>query len=75
MSLQNRPGNPDIIFPPNNAGRQAIPVSRPRVGQPPRPGFERGPLIDTWAESPISGTYVLGSINGVVQWIQAESCD
>lgn len=75
MSLQNRPGNPDMKYPPNNEGRQAIPISRPRVGSPARPGQEPGPLIDTWGEAPASGTHVLGAINGTIQWIATEACD
>lgn len=66
MSLQNRPGNPDIKYPPNN--QQAIPFSRPGVG------YQGSPLIDSWAEAPGNGTYVLASINGVIQWIVTEEC-
>lgn len=75
MSLQNLPVNPDMKFPPNNEGRQAIPISRPRVGSPPRPGGTPGPLIDTWGEAPSGGTHVLGAINGVIQWIATEECE
>ena len=67
--IQNRPGNPDIKYPPNNNGRQAIPASRPGVG------YNGSPLIDDWKEAPSGGTYVLGSINGTIQWIATESCD
>ena len=75
MSLQNLPVNPDMKFPPNNEGRQAIPISRPRVGRPARDGAEPGPLIDTWGEAPASGTYVLASKDGTIQWIATEECD
>lgn len=69
MILQNLPGNPDMKYPPNNEGRQALPFSRPGVG------FNGGPLVDSWAEAPSSGTYVLASINGVIQWIATEACN
>jgi hypothetical protein len=74
MTSSNK-NNPDIKYPPNNEGRQAIPCSRPRVGLPARPGEEPSPLIDTWAEAPSGGTYVLASINGTIQWLETEACD
>lgn len=60
-------GNPSIKYPPNST--QSIPFSRPGVG------YQGSPLVDSWAESPSSGTYVLGSINGQIQWIQTQDCD
>jgi hypothetical protein len=65
---------PDIKFPPNNEGQEAVPVSRPRVGWAP-PGGTQSPLIDKWAEAPKTKTYVLGSINGTIQWIETEECN
>ena len=59
-------GNPSIKYPPNST--QSIPFSRPNVG------YQGSPLVDSWAESPSSGTYVLASINGQIQWIATESC-
>jgi hypothetical protein len=59
----------DIKIPPNNAGREAFPVSRPGVG------FEGNPQVDKWAEAPSSGTFVLAAINGTIQWIATEACD
>ena len=29
----------------------------------------------SWSSPPASGTYVLGSIDGVIQWIATEDCD
>ena len=69
MSMQNRPGNPDMKYPPNNNGQQAVPCSRPGAGK------NGGPLIDKWAEAPASGTYVLAAIDGEVQWIETEECN
>jgi hypothetical protein len=63
------PGNPDIKNPPNNEGREAIVASRPKVG------FGESPKIDKWIEAPAGGTYVLGSVNGNIQWLQTEGCD
>jgi hypothetical protein len=59
--------NPDIKYPPN--GQQAIVTSRPDAGS------NGGPLIDNWLEAPPGKTYVLGSIGGVIQWIETEECD
>ena len=67
MKLQNRPGNPDIKYPPNN--QEAISFSRPGVG------WNGSPLIDSWAEAPPSGTHVLGAIDGKIQWIETQDCD
>jgi hypothetical protein len=62
--------NPDITFPPNNSGRQAIVTSNPGAG------WNGSPLINNWVEAPSeSGTFVLGAIGGVIQWIETESCD
>jgi hypothetical protein len=59
---------PDIKFPPNN--QQAVPFSRPGVG------YNGSPLVDSWAEAPSgSGTYVLASVNGTIQWLATEACD
>jgi hypothetical protein len=34
------------------------------------------PAIGQYTErAPSTGTYVLGSINGIIQWIATESCD
>jgi hypothetical protein len=60
---------PDIKFPPNSAGRQALVTSRPGAGS------NGGPLIDNWLEAPPEKTYVLGSIGGVIQWIETEECE
>ena len=59
-------GNPSIKYPPNIT--QSVPFSRPNVG------YQGSPLVDSWAESPQSGTYVLGSIDGQIQWIATEEC-
>lgn len=75
MTFFSDKNNPDIKYPPNNEGRQAIPFSRPRVGAPPTPDAVPGPLIDSWAEAPANGTYVLASVNGTIQWFATESCD
>lgn len=32
------------------------------------------PAIPDFSEAPSNGTYVLGSINGTIQWIATESC-
>jgi hypothetical protein len=72
MNAQTSPLNlrgPDIKFPPNSEGRQAIVTSRPNAG------WKDGPLVDNWVEAPKEKTYVLGSINGIIQWIETESCD
>ena len=67
QSVKTKGGNPDIKYPPNNG--KAIPFSRPGVGH------NGSPLIDSWATAPNSGTYVLASINGNIQWIATENCD
>lgn len=61
--------NPDIKSPPLDVEGEAIVISRPKAG------FEDSPLIDKWADAPIEGTYVLGSIDGIIQWIATEDCD
>lgn len=61
-------GNPDIKFPPN-AGKKAIPFSRPGVG------YNGSALIDSWAEAPNSGTYVLASVDGNILWIATTDCN
>jgi hypothetical protein len=66
--VKTKGGNPDIKYPPN-AGKQAVAFSRPGVGS------NGGPLIDSWAEAPNSGTYVLASVNGSIQWIATLDCD
>jgi len=60
-------GNPSIKYPPNIF--QAVPFSRPNVGH------QGSPLVDSWAEAPSSGIFVLGSIGGQIQWIPTENCD
>jgi len=60
---------PDISFPPNNSGRQAIVTSRPGAG------WNGSPLIDNWLQAPPSKTYVLGSIDGTIQWIPTKDCE
>jgi hypothetical protein len=75
MTSSNK-NNPDIKYPPNNEGRQSLPISRPNVTSYERNGqIIQGPSVDTWAEAPSGGTYVLASINGTIQWIETESCD
>lgn len=59
------PGNPDILFPPNNEGRQAIVTSRPKVGH------EESPQIDNWVEAPQEGGAVLSSENGEISFKEA----
>jgi hypothetical protein len=59
-------GNPSIKYPPNST--QSIPFSRPNVG------YQGSPLVDSWAEAPSDGTYVLGSVGGQIQWIATENC-
>jgi hypothetical protein len=68
MTFSNK-NNPDIKYPPNNSGRQAIVTSNPGAGS------NGGPLINNWQEAPSGGTYVLGAINGTIQWIATEACD
>ncbi len=75
MTSSNK-NNPDIKYPPNNDGRQSLPISRPNITSYTRDGQTiTGPSVDTWAEAPASGTYVLGAINGTIQWLATESCD
>lgn len=64
----SRQVNPGMVFPPSN-GKRAIPYSTPGVG------YNGSALIDSWAEAPDSGTYVLGSVNGNIQWIATSDCD
>jgi hypothetical protein len=68
QNIKTKGGNPDIKYPPN-AGKKAIPFSRPGVGK------NGGPLIDSWAEAPNSGTYVLASVDGNIQWIETTDCE
>jgi hypothetical protein len=74
QNIKTKGGNPNIKYPPNNEGQEALPISRPRVGWSPAGGVP-GPLVDKWAEAPKTKTYVLGSINGIIQWIETEGCD
>ena len=68
QDTRTKGGNPDIKYPPN-AGKQAVAFSRPGVGK------TGGPLIDSWAEAPNSGTYVLASVNGSIQSIATTDCN
>jgi hypothetical protein len=69
QSIKTKGGNPDIKYPPN-AGKQAVPFSRPGVGS------NGGPLIDSWAEAPNDDKiYVLASVNGSIQWIATTDCE
>ena len=68
QSIKTKGGNPDIKYPPN-AGKQAVAFSRPGVGS------NGGPLIDSWAEAPSGGTYILASVNGSIQWIATTDCE
>lgn len=68
QNIQTKGGNPNIKYPPN-AGKQAVPFSRPGVG------YKGSPLIDSWAEAPKSGTWVLVSKDGTIQWIATKDCD
>ena len=61
-SLSTR-GNPDITFPPN-AGKKAIPFSRPGVG------WNGSAKIDSWLEIPNSNSYILVASGGDLAWIQ-----
>lgn len=56
-------GNPDIVFPPN-AGKKAIPFSRPGVG------WNGSAKIDSWLEIPNSNSYILVASGGDLAWIQ-----
>jgi hypothetical protein len=67
QGTKTKGGNPNIKYPPNNG--QAIAFSRPNVG------YKGSPLIDSWATAPTSGTHVLASVNGTIQWIATENCD
>jgi hypothetical protein len=33
------------------------------------------PAIPEFQEAPTGGTYVLGAVNGVIQWLATEACD
>jgi hypothetical protein len=68
QNIKTKAGNPDIKYPPN-AGKQAVPFSRPGAGS------NGGPLIDSWAEAPNSGTFVLASKDGTIQWIATVDCE
>jgi hypothetical protein len=68
---QGLPSNPDIKYPPNNEGRQAVPFSRPMVGIPFGENGVPGPLIDSWAETPADGASLLSSNNGEINWNSA----
>jgi len=47
----------------------------PVAGKYQYPNGELGSAIGEYKIPPSSGTYVLGSIGGVIQWIATESCD
>lgn len=62
-----RPGL-DIKFPPNET--QSILFSKPGAG------YDGNPSVDSWAEAPKgSGTFILASVNGSIQWIGTLNCD
>jgi len=67
QNIRTKGGNPDIKYPPTDG--QGIPYSRPNVG------YNGSPLIDSWAKAPSSGTHVLGSKDGQIQWIATKDCD
>jgi len=67
QDIKVKGGNPNIKYPPNDG--QAVAFSRPNAGK------YGGPLIDSWATAPESGTYVLASIDGNIQWIATTDCD
>lgn len=47
----------------------------PVAGKYPYPNGTSGSAIGEYKIPPSSGTYVLGAINGVIQWIATESCE
>lgn len=47
----------------------------PLAGKYPYPQGGTGNAIGEYLIPPNSGTYVLGSVNGSIQWIATESCD
>lgn len=47
----------------------------PVAGRYPYPNGGEGSAIGEYLIPPSSGTYVLGSIGGVIQWIATEDCD
>lgn len=67
QAIKTKGGNPDIKYPPNNG--QAIAFSRPGVG------YKGSPLIDSWASAPSSGTHILASVDGSIQWIPTTDCN
>jgi hypothetical protein len=62
----------DVFIPRNFAsGRNYIPIAQMNnVG-----GMNLPAIGQYTAEAPTSGTYVLGSKNGQIQWIATEDCD
>jgi hypothetical protein len=73
-SLKTQVFNVGVKWPPSGqfeSGKKYIPLS----GLYPVNGAEE-PAIGEYLDSPPSdGTYVLGSINGVIQWIATEDCE
>jgi hypothetical protein len=47
----------------------------PIAGRYPYPRGGEGNAIGEYQIPPPSGTYVLGSVNGAIQWIATEACD
>lgn len=54
-----------------NSGQYGVPIA----GRYPYPRGGDGNAIGEYKIPPSSGTYVLGAINGAIQWIATESCD
>jgi hypothetical protein len=54
-----------------DAGGQYIPIGK----QTNVNGKSIPAIPDFTSKAPLSGTYVLGSINGSIQWIATEDCD
>lgn len=54
-----------------DAGQFGVPIA----GKYSYPNGSEGNAIGEYSVPPSSGTYVLGSIGGVIQWIATESCE
>ena len=67
----NSPINFDVKEQDFGEDEKGIPVA----GKYPYPNGSTGNAIGEYLIPPNSGTYVLGSVNGAIQWIATESCE
>jgi hypothetical protein len=63
-------GNFDVKEQAFTGTQKGIPVA----GRYPYPGGSEGNAIGEYKIPPQTGTHVLGSVNGVIQWIATEAC-